>query len=75
MQDNPYFQPKIEAPPFRIVDGTYAYFDHPGYMGIALQFLGTICIVGTTTAFIAFAAHTIFLAYRAMVENRLLRGL
>lgn len=75
LHDNPFFGPHITAPPFRIVDGTYACLEHPGYFGFSVRFLGMAYLVNTVPGFVFFCAYTTFLAMRVVRENQILRGL
>lgn len=75
LHDNPFFGPDIVAPPYRISDGLYSRFEHPGYFGFSMRFLGMAFLVNTATSFLIFCAYTVFLAERVIRENRVLRGM
>lgn len=75
LRDNPFFHPEIIRPPFKVSSGIYRYFDHPGYFGFLLRFLGLACFINTPLATTIFLIYASFLAIRSVRENEVLRGL
>lgn len=75
LRDNPFFYPQIVRPPFKVSHGIYRYFDHPGYFGFLLRFLGLAFFIDTLLATIVFLIYASFLAVRSVQENEVLRGL
>ena len=75
LHDNPFFRGDLIAPPFRITTGLYQYFDHPGYLGFALRFLGVSFIANNGMSVGLFFAYMLFLLFRADIENELLADL
>lgn len=75
LHDNPFFRGDLVAPPFQITTGLYQYFDHPGYLGFALRFLGVSFIANNGMSVGLFFAYMLFLLFRADIENDLLADL
>ena len=75
LRDNPFFRGDLVAPPFKITTGLYKYFDHPGYLGFAIRFLGVSFIANNGMSVGLFFAYMLFLLFRADIENELLADL
>lgn len=75
LHDNPFFRGDLVAPPFRITTGLYKYFDHPGYLGFSIRFLGIVLIGDNIGSAMLFGVYLNFLAFRAEIENDLLADL
>lgn len=75
LHDNPFFRGDLEPPLFRITTGLYKYFDHPGYLGFSIRFLGVAFIANTAVSCAAALLYAVFLLCRADIEDDLLADL
>lgn len=72
MVSNPYFLPSIEVPVMVISGGAYSWFDHPGYVGLAMMAAGSWLMIGHSLAVIPLAAYLTLLMWRARKESSLI---
>lgn len=69
---NPFFLPTAMTPPRLIVTGPYRVFRHPGYIGLALQMIGVVMMLGQPGALLAAIPYFALLLFRTHQENKLL---
>lgn len=69
---NPFFLPSLEVIPKQLLvrDGIYRYFDHPGYVGMAISIIGKVLLFGQIWAIWPATAYLVLLLWRAEEENR-----
>ena len=75
MRENPFFQPEIEKPLFRVDTGVYAWLTHPGYMGMAMQAAGAVLIMNTRWGLAPLGLYVTLLLWRGYKESLLLEDL
>jgi protein-S-isoprenylcysteine O-methyltransferase Ste14 len=69
---NPYFICAVQMPKEIITTGPYSFCNHPGFLGFALASLACVLILSSTWAIIPMCIYWLLLAWRVVVENRLL---
>ena len=74
VKENPWFIPQLEPPPALVITGVYAWFKHPGYIGLSLQALGQFLLFGQTWGTLPLVIYLVLLWRRARQEDLLLRG-
>lgn len=75
LHDNPFFRGDLIAPPYRVTTGLYQYFDHPGYLGFSIRYLGFALIGDNAVSGALFFLYLLFLVIRAEIESFLLADL
>lgn len=72
MRENPFFQPEIAVPLYRVDTGIYAWLAHPGYTGMAMQAGGAALIMNTRWGLVPLALYVTLLLWRGHKESALL---
>ena len=72
MRENPFFQPEIEKPLFKVETGVYRLLDHPGYTGMAMQAGGAALIMNTRWGLVPLVLYVTLLLWRGHKESALL---
>jgi len=75
LHDNPFFRGDLIAPPYRVTTGLYQYFDHPGYLGFSIRYLGFALIGDNAVSGALFFLYLLFLVIRAEIDGFLLADL
>lgn len=69
MRENPFFQPEIAVPLYRVDTGVYAWLAHPGYMGMAMQAAGAVLIMNTRWGLVPLGLYVTLLLWRGYKES------
>lgn len=72
MVSNPYFLPSIEVPVVVVSGGAYSWFNHPGYVGLAMMAAGSWLMIGHSLAVIPLVVYVTLLVLRAQKETSLI---
>lgn len=69
---NPWFTGTVTAPFWLVTDGPYQFLRHPGYVGMSLMTLATVCLLQQWPMIPLASAYIAMLCLRIRRENKLL---
>jgi protein-S-isoprenylcysteine O-methyltransferase Ste14 len=69
---NPWFTGAITQPRWIVTDGPYEFLRHPGYVGLSLMTIATVCLLQQWPMVPLASAYIAMLCWRIRRENQLL---